>query len=132
MRPDSLAAMDWQDISGRLDGDGCALLPGLLDKAACQSLSALYANEVGFRSRIIMARHGFGRGEYRYFSYPLPPLVATLREKIYPFLVPTANFWMERMGLPPPFSCGSPDFPRPLPCGGAGATHTAIITIWTR
>ncbi|GCE89396.1 hypothetical protein MSKU15_0997 [Komagataeibacter diospyri] len=103
MRPDSLAAMDWQDISGRLDGDGWALLPGLLDKAACQSLSALYANEAGFRSRIIMARHGFGRGEYRYFSYPLPLLVATLREKIYPFLVPTANFWMERMGLTPRF-----------------------------
>ncbi|WP_029605664.1 2OG-Fe(II) oxygenase [Kozakia baliensis] len=99
MSPDSLATIDWKDISNRLDEDGWAVIPGLLNEAACQSLSTLYANEAGFRSRVIMARHGFGRGEYRYFSYPLPSLVTTLREKIYPFLVPTANRWMERMGL---------------------------------
>ncbi|MBS1104022.1 2OG-Fe(II) oxygenase [Gluconobacter sp. Dm-62] len=103
MIPDRLAALDWQNISSSLDEDGWAVIPGLLDESECQFLSALYLNEAGFRSRVIMARHGFGRGEYRYFSYPLPPLVATLREKIYPFLVPTANRWMQHMGLTPRF-----------------------------
>jgi len=106
MSPDGLAALDWQDISSSLNEEGWAVIPGLLNEAACQSLSTLYDNDAGFRSRVIMARHGFGRGEYRYFSYPLSPLsplVATLREKIYPFLVPTANRWMERMGLTPRF-----------------------------
>ncbi|GBQ19713.1 hypothetical protein AA12717_0335 [Gluconacetobacter sacchari DSM 12717] len=103
MIAERVAARDWPEISGRLDEDGWATIPGLLNRAECRSLAALYAEEAGFRSHVVMARHGFGRGEYRYFSYPLPPMVAALREAIYPRLVPTANRWMDRMGLPAHF-----------------------------
>jgi hypothetical protein len=88
-----LAALDWQDLAVQLDARGYAVLPGLLDAAQCGALAARYADPEGFRSRVVMARHGFGRGEYRYFSYPLPPLVAQLREALYPPLAGIANRW---------------------------------------
>jgi hypothetical protein len=82
-----------------LDARGWALLPGLLSSQDCDAVAGLYAQRDGFRSHVVMARHGFGRGEYRYFSYPLPPLVETLRSALYPQLAPIANRWQERMGL---------------------------------
>jgi len=94
-----LAALDWDAFAASLDRDGWAVLPGLLGSEACDEVAALYARDTGFRSHVHMARHGFGRGEYRYFAYPLPPLVADLRGGLYPRLAPIANRWHERMGL---------------------------------
>lgn len=98
MTYDNDAVLDWPRIAADLDARGWALTPRLLDDAACASLAGLYDQEAGFRSRVVMARHGFGRGEYRYFSYPLPPLVQDLREGLYPPLAAIANGWAARLG----------------------------------
>ena len=90
---------DWFHVEEELNGYGCAMLHGLLDAGECDALTALYPREDLYRSRVVMARHGFGRGEYKYFSYPLPPLVARLRRELYPHLVPVANRWNEVMGI---------------------------------
>jgi uncharacterized protein len=92
-------AIDWARVSADLDDRGWTLLPRLLTDAECEATAALYGRVEGFRSQVIMARHGFGRGEYRYFSYPLPSLVQTLRTTLYPHLAPLANRWHERMGM---------------------------------
>ncbi len=89
---------DWHRIAADLDQQGWAALPGLLTAAQCEVTAALYDRDEGFRSRVVMARHGFGRGEYKYFSYPLPPLVARLRNALYPHLANIANGWQERLG----------------------------------
>jgi hypothetical protein len=91
---------DWSAISTELDAQGWAVLPKLLGAAECDGMSGLYGGGQGFRSHVVMGRHGFGRGEYRYFSYPLPPLVQSLRTSIYPHLAPMANRWHERMAKP--------------------------------
>ena len=93
------AAVDWASKARDLDARGWALLPSLITRDQCRQVSALYARDTGFRSRVVMSRHGFGRGEYQYFAYPLPGLVQTLRASLYPSLVPIANAWHERMGL---------------------------------
>ncbi len=80
-----------------LDEQGYAVLPGLLDASTCRTLIAGYGDEVRFRSRIVMARHNFGRGEYQYFAYPLPPVVQRLREALYEALAPIATAWAARM-----------------------------------
>jgi hypothetical protein len=98
-RSDRTKHHDWQTISDHLDTHGWALLPEVLDAAECQTLVGLYDDESGFRSHVLMARHGFGQGEYRYFSYPLPPLVEQLRTTLYPHLAPVANRWHATMGL---------------------------------
>lgn len=82
-----------------LDRYGCAVLPALLTPAACRDLAALYPREEGFRSRVVMGRHGFGQGEYRYFGHPLPDPVQALRAALYPQLVDIANRWNETMGV---------------------------------
>ncbi|MFN4355998.1 2OG-Fe(II) oxygenase [Sphingopyxis alaskensis] len=105
-----LAATDWDAAATALDGAGWAVLPGLLGDAECDALAAAYDMPPLFRSHIQMARHGFGRGEYRYFAYPLPPLVAALRSRLYPRLAPLANRWHERMGLPARFPSDHADF----------------------
>jgi hypothetical protein len=92
-------ALDWPAVSTELDAQGWAVLPKLLTAADCDAMSSLYARESGFRSRIVMARHGFGCGEYRYCAYPLPRLVETLRTALYPHLVQIANCWQARMGM---------------------------------
>ena len=94
-----IEALDWDAIAVALDRDGWAVLPGLLSGAECDDTAALYAEEARFRSHVFMARHGFGRGEYRYFAYPSPPLVEALRSGLYPSLAPIANRWHERMGI---------------------------------
>jgi len=88
-----------------LDERGYALLPSLLDAAACAQLASLYDDASRFRSRIVMGRHGFGRGEYQYFAYPLPPVIASMRRDLYAALAPIANRWNERQGK-------AADFPR--------------------
>ena len=89
---------DWTALAETLDARGWAVLPGLLSAEECADVTTLYDGP-GFRSTITMARHGFGRGEYRYFAYPLPPLVQALRTALYPRLAPIANRWHARMGL---------------------------------
>ncbi len=93
-----IQAIDWAGVSDHLDAYGWALMPRLLAPAECAMLAGCYDNERWFRSRVIMARHGFGRGEYQYFAYPLPAPVATLRASLYPRLVPVANRWSEWLG----------------------------------
>ncbi|UNK48458.1 2OG-Fe(II) oxygenase [Lysobacter sp. S4-A87] len=91
--------VDWPGIRAQLDAHGCARIPALLDQADCDAIAGLYDHPGGFRSTVTMARHGFGRGEYRYFSYPLPATVAALRTAIYPHLVAIANRWNEAMAI---------------------------------
>ena len=89
--------LDWERIEDELDGFGSAVIPDLLTEQECDALAGLYPREDIYRSRIVMARHGFGRGEYKYFDYPLPDILAGLRVGIYPHLVPLANRWNEAM-----------------------------------
>lgn len=99
MREQTIDSIDWSRVTPELDGQGWAVLPKLLDEAECDATSGLYDEKAIFRSHVVMARHGFGRGEYRYFSYPLPPRVQSLRAAIYPRLADVANRWQERLGL---------------------------------
>lgn len=92
--------LDWTRIAGDLDARGWAVLPRLLDAADCAATAALYDDASCFRSTVTMARHGFGRGEYRYFAYPIPDPVQRLRHDLYPPLAEVANRWAERMGRP--------------------------------
>ncbi len=93
----AVAALDWPRIASDLDAQGNAVMEALLTRAECEAIAALYAREDLFRSRVVMARHGFGRGEYKYFAYPLPGLVAALRRRLYAHLAPIANRWNEAM-----------------------------------
>jgi hypothetical protein len=94
-----VAGLDWNRISESLDTFGYATTGPLLDLEECTSLAATYASDTGFRSRVIMSRHGFGRGEYKYFDYPLPELIASLRTAFYPALAEIANRWNEQMDV---------------------------------
>lgn len=90
---------DWSSISSHLEAQGWAMLPQLLMASECAGIAGLYDDDNNFRSHITMARHGFGRGEYKYFAYPLPEHVADLRKALYSRLVPIANRWNELMGI---------------------------------
>ena len=95
---DRIEALDCSLVTSDLDEQGHAVVQGLIDPDACEALAALYPQETPFRSRVVMARHGFGRGEYKYFNYPLPESIQTIRTRLYPFLAPIANRWNESMG----------------------------------
>jgi hypothetical protein len=105
-----VAAADWDRIAADLDAQGSAVVEQLLDARECDALAALYADGTRFRSRVVMARHGFGSGEYQYFAYPLPGLVAGLREALYPRLAPIANHWQAAMGLDARFPARHADY----------------------
>ncbi len=94
-----VASVDWDAVATQLDEQGGAVIERLIAPAECNALAALYASDTPFRSRVVMARHGFGRGEYKYFGHPLPELVASLRSAVYPHLAPTANRWHQAMGV---------------------------------
>jgi hypothetical protein len=96
---DRVEALDWARAETDLDAQGCAVLKGLLTPDECRAIAALYPDDAHFRSRIVMGRHGFGRGEYKYFSYPLPDLIASLRPALYARLQGIANRWNEAMGI---------------------------------
>ena len=106
--PDRLAALDWPALGRGLDAEGFATSGVLLSPAECRALAALYAQEGGFRSRVVMQRHGFGQGEYRYFERPLPDIVQGLREAIYPQLAAVAN----RLSPTPRWWLNAPPCPR--------------------
>jgi hypothetical protein len=97
---DPVAAIDWDEIAESLDERGYATTPPLLSAAECRDLAALYPREDVFRSRVVMQRHNFGRGEYKYLRYPLPEPVQQLRQAMYPRLAPIANRWRERLREP--------------------------------
>jgi len=103
MSPSRLDALDWASLEQHLDQYGYAIVRSLLSAQTCERVRALYPQTEPFRSQVIMARHGFGRGEYKYFSYPLPTTIERLRTAVYPRLVPLANRWYERMNLPERF-----------------------------
>lgn len=96
---DRIEVFDWEGVSARLDAQGSAVLERVLAPDECRALAGLYSDEDRFRSRVVMARHGFGRGEYKYFSYPLPGMVADLRSAFYPRLAPIANRWNAAMRI---------------------------------
>jgi hypothetical protein len=92
-------AIDWAQAESELDTQGCAVLKSLLSPDQCRALAALYPDDAHFRSRVVMGSHGFGRGEYKYFAYPLPEVIAGLRPALYARLWPIANRWNEAMGI---------------------------------
>jgi hypothetical protein len=100
---DRVSDFDWSSLAEDLDTNGAALMRGLLSADACREIVSLYDNDALFRSTVVMARHGFGRGEYRYFDYSLPDMVQDLRTALYPRLAPIANDWRERLGVTPTF-----------------------------
>ena len=105
-----VSAVDWARVASQLDAHGWATLEGMLSPAECRTIASLYDGSGHFRSHVIMARHGFGRGEYKYFSYPLPEIVADLRTAIYPRLTPVANRWNEAMGIDVRYPADHADF----------------------
>src|SRR5215211_1415367 len=96
-----MAAEDisWERVSRDLEAEGNAIVERILQPNECDEIRALYQQREKFRSEVVMERHGFGRGEYRYFGYPLPALISDLRTSLYPHLVPIANRWNEVMGI---------------------------------
>lgn len=122
-----LAHVDWTAFAAEMDGFGRAILPSLLTPGECAELAALYPQEQHFRSHIHMARHGFGRGEYRYFRYPLPDLIGALRAALYPRLAALANGWNARMDLPTRFPTDHASFLRD--CHQAGQTRPTPLLL---
>jgi len=113
-----VAAADWDAIGVALDAGGCAVMAGLLDAQECGTLARLFLDDGRFRSHIHMARYGYGRGEYKYFAYPLPDLVAALRTALYPALAAVANRWNEALGDPVRFPPRPADFLKRCHDGG--------------
>lgn len=105
-----IAALEWPTLADQLDANGHAVIPQLISRAQCESLRGLYPRDEAFRSRVVMARHHFGLGEYRYFAYPLPALVQALREAFYPPLRVIANAWHERLGTGLRYPANHSDF----------------------
>jgi hypothetical protein len=103
-------ALDWERVSKDLDAQGCATVEGLITPEECDALAGLYPADGLFRSRVVMGRHGFGRGEYKYFSYPLPDMISGLRASIYPHLMPSANRWNRALGIDVRYPAEHADF----------------------
>ncbi|HEY4182525.1 MAG TPA: 2OG-Fe(II) oxygenase [Kofleriaceae bacterium] len=110
-----------------LDRSGSAILPGLLSAEACDEIAGLYDDDATFRSTVVMSRHGFGRGEYRYFAYPLPDAIQSLRASLYPQLVPIANGWHERLGIETRFPPTHEEFL--ARCHSAGQTRPTPLLL---
>jgi hypothetical protein len=120
-------ALDWDRLASELDARGCATIEGLITPVECDAVAALYPLDGMFRSRIVMARHGFGRGEYKYFSYPLPDLIGGLRTAIYPQLAPIANRWNSAMGIDVRYPAQHADFI--ARCHAAGQTRPTPLLL---
>jgi hypothetical protein len=120
-------ASDWDKLASDLQGHGCALTGPLLTTEECAALAALYPQDEPFRSRVIMARHGFGRGQYKYFAYPLPEPIGVLRTALYPYLATIANRWNEAMGIDVRFPPAHEDFLKR--CHKAGQTRPTPLLL---
>ncbi|MBJ2151426.1 2OG-Fe(II) oxygenase [Paracoccus sp. IB05] len=124
---DRLRHYNWAAFAAGMDSFGCAILPGLLSPAECADLAGAYGAEAPFRSHIHMARHGFGRGEYKYYRYPLPDLIAGLRSTLYPHLAGLANGWSARLGAGRVYPDRHEDFLRD--CHAAGQTRPTPLLL---
>lgn len=113
-----LGALDWESLGTELDTQGNAVVERLLEPEACRALAALYPQEGLFRSRVVMSRHGFGRGEYKYFARPLPDIVEKLRTALYPQLARIANRWNESLAIAVRYPARHAEFL--ARCAGAG------------
>ena len=122
-----IAGLQWDRLDHEIDQQGWATTGPLLTGEECTALAGSYDDEGLYRSRVVMARHGFGRGEYRYFAYPLPPLVQQLRERLYERLVPIANRWREALGLAEPFPDSFEQYI--LRCHAAGQTRPTPLIL---
>ena len=122
-----IQALDWVRIASELDAHGNAMAQGLLTAKECEHVASLYPDGKRFRSRVVMGRHGFGRGEYQYFAYPLPDLVAGLRAAFYPHLAPIANRWNEAMRLDVRFPESHEEFLRR--CAQAGQARPTPLLL---
>ena len=140
-----VAAFDWPEIEASLEGQGHATLPGLLERDECEAIATLYADDAHFRSRVVMERHAFGLGEYKYLRYPLPPLVEALRRACYARLVAVSNRWRsllrEQGRFPPDLDaylrdCHAAGQARPTPlilkyeAGGYNCLHQDLYGEW--
>jgi hypothetical protein len=123
----SAVPIDWAIIEADLEADGCAIVPQLLAPDTCASIRSLYAQDARFRSRVVMARHGFGRGEYKYFASPLPPLIAELRNAMFPALSAIANRWNAALGIESHFPDRHADFLER--CHRAGQTRPTPLLL---
>jgi hypothetical protein len=121
------AEVNWTDVSAQLDGYGWALIERVLTADECRTIAGLYDDDRRFRSHIVMARHGFGRGEYKYFSYPLPERLASLRTTLYARLAPIANRWNESMGIDVRYPADHADFIER--CHEAGQTRPTPLLL---
>ena len=121
------APSHWPDVSAELDEHGCALMENLLTPEECASLKSRYDDSAQFRSRVVMARHGFGRGEYQYFSYPLPDAIRDLRAGLYTRLAPIANRWNEQLGVTRRFPATHREFL--AQCHAAGQTRPTPLLL---
>jgi hypothetical protein len=119
--------IDWTRIAARLDERGFATIGRMLDAGECRAVAGLYDDESRFRSRVVMARHGFGRGEYQYFRYPLPEVVSDLRQSLYPRLAPIANRWNEAMRIEARFPPTLAEFLES--CHAAGQTRPTPLLL---
>jgi uncharacterized protein len=124
---DRVEALDWAAVFAHLDGRGWAMIEKILTADECRAIASLYSDDRHFRSQVVMARHGFGQGEYKYFSYPLPDLVADLRTALYPRLAPMANRWNESMGIAVRYPDAHADFIRR--CHKAGQTRPTPLLL---
>ena len=125
--PSRLDAVSWSEVAQHLDARGCAVIPGLLEPAECAGLVSTYDTPGLFRSRVVMSRHGYGRGEYQYFAYPLPRLVSALRTKVYPHLAPIANRWSREMNLDVQYPATHGEFV--ARCHAAGQTRPTPLLL---
>jgi len=120
-------SIDWHRIEDDLNRYGCATVEQLLTAAECDMLASLYAQDDLYRSRVVMARHGFGRGEYKYYAYPLPAMISELRQTAYSHLAPVANRWNASMGIETRYPADHADFIRK--CHAAGQTRPTPLIL---
>jgi hypothetical protein len=117
----------WLTLTSELDVNGCAIIRSLLSLAQCKGMAGLYRADEPFRSRVDMARHGFGRGEYKYFAYPLPPLIQAMRNSMYPPFAEVANRWNEALGIEVRFPANHDAFIKR--CHAAGQTRPTPLLL---
>lgn len=124
---DRIGELDWQQICQELDEHGNAVLPSLLLPDECDALAALYPDDTHFRSRVVMERYNFGKGEYKYFRYPLPEIISAMRTRLYSHLAPVANRWNELMGMDVRYPKTHSDFIKR--CHQAGQTRPTPLLL---
>ena len=122
-----IAGLEWDRINNEIDQRGWATTGPLLNSKECIALASSYDDDGLFRSRVIMARHGFGQGEYRYYAYPLPPPIQDLRVALYERLAPIANRWRSALGIEEAFPAKHADYLER--CHGAGQTRPTPLIL---